>query len=295
MISIDPNEVPTARLQSLMQSVVAPRPIALASTVDVDGNINLSPFSFFNMFGTRPPILVFSPSRRVRNGTKKHTLENVLELTEVVINTVSFSMVEQVSLASVEFPKGVNEFVKSGLTPIASVRVKPPRVKESAASFECSVRQVVPLGSEGGAGNLVICEVLLAHFKEDIFHPDGTIDPDKVDAVARMGMDYYCRASGESVFVVPKPNSRPAIGYDAIPAPVRESKILTGNDLGRLGNMESLPTLADIERFTEQAEGKSAMSQNEDEVHRLVQRMLQSGRVSEAWMLILAYYKEVGR
>ncbi len=290
MVTINPKETPLAKVQGYFQGVIAPRPIALASTIDGEGNINLSPFSFFNIFSLRPPILIFSPSRRGRDKTVKHTYENVLETKEVVINVVSYEMVEQVSLASVEYPKGVNEFIKTGLTPIPSLYIKPPRVGESPASFECRVKQVMPMGDEGGAGNLVICEVVLAHFKEEIFDDQGRIDPQKVDAVARMGNDYYCRAHGENVFVVPKPNDKQAIGFDQIPEPIRKSKILTGNDLGRLGNSETLPTQVSIDEVKKNPEVQLALTQGEEEVHRLAQRMVRSGKTEEAWKTLLAFY-----
>ena len=205
-MTIDPKTAPNQKdLHDLLLGAVAPRPIALASTMDSEGHVNLSPFSFFNIFSTRPPVLVFSPSRRQRDNTTKHTLENILETREVVINTVSYSMVEQVSLASSEFPKGVNEFVKAGLTEIKSEKVKPPRVKESPVSFECKVLEVKTLGTEGGAGNLVICEVILIHAQDFIFNDKGKVDPWKIDNVARMGENYYCRANGESILEIPKP------------------------------------------------------------------------------------------
>lgn len=290
MITIDPKEATLAKVQGYFQGVIVPRPIALASTIDKEGQINLSPFSFFNIFSLRPPILIFSPSRRGRNNTTKHSYENILEVPEAVINIVSYSIVEQVSLASVEYPKGVNEFSKTGLTPVPSQRVKPPRVAESPASFECLVRQVIPLGDQGGAGNLVICEVVLAHFKEEIFDDNGRIDPQKVDAVARMGNDYYCRAHGENVFVVPKPIDKRAIGYDQIPEAIRKSRVLTGNDLGRLGNSETLPTRESIEIAKNSPEVQAVLAGGEDHVHRLAQRMIREGKTEEAWKILLTFH-----
>jgi flavin reductase (DIM6/NTAB) family NADH-FMN oxidoreductase RutF len=287
MLTIDPKSISVPKLQGYMQSAVAPRPIAFVSSVDKEGKVNLSPFSFFNMFSMNPPVLVFSPSRRVRNNTTKHTLQNVLEVPEVVINIVSYSMVEQASLASCDFPKGINEFEKAGFTPLASAKVKPPRVAESKVSFECKVTRVIPLGNEGGAGNLVICEVLLFHIHEEVLDTDGRIDPQKMDAVARMGADYYCRASGESVFVVPKPNEKVGIGLDRIPEHIRNSRVLTGNDLGRLGNIEQLPEQEEVKQFQVSDEWKAAATEGEETLHRLAQRLLREGRVEEAWKALL--------
>ena len=290
MISIDPRETPLAKVHSLFQGVIAPRPIALVSTIDKEGNINLSPFSFFNIFSIRPPILVFSPSRSGRTNTTKHSYENILEVPEVVINIVNYDMVEQSSLASVEYPKGVNEFSKTGLTPVASTEVKPPRVGESPASFECLVRQVIPLGDQGGAGNLIICEVVLAHFKEDILDDQGRIDPQKVDAVGRMGDNYYCRAHGQGIFAIPKPNTKMAVGLDQIPEGVRRSKILTGNDLGRLGNIEKLPDSAEIEKVKGHPEVERALGEGEESVHRLAQKLIRENKTEEAWKVLMAFY-----
>lgn len=284
---IDPAGLPVPKLQSYLQGAVAPRPIAFVSSVDLNGNVNLSPFSFFNMFSMNPPILIFSPSRRVRDNSTKHTLHNVLEVPEVVINIVSYSMVEQTSLASCDFPQGVNEFIKAGFTSVASQKVKPPRVSESPISFECKVNQVMPLGTEGGAGNLVICEVLLMHIQDEILDADGRINPHKLDAVARMGQDYYCRASGDSVFVVPKPNEKVGIGIDQLPDSIRKSKILTGNDLGRLGNIGKLPGQEDIRKLQSEKSWKDAAAKGETETHRLAQQYLKEGRVEDAWKVLL--------
>jgi len=284
---IDPVELTIPKLQSYLQGAIVPRPIAFASTIDREGNVNLSPFSFFNMFSMNPPVLVFSPSRRVRDNSTKHTLQNVLEVPEVVINLVSYEMVERASLASCDFPKGVNEFIKSGLTPVKSQRVKPPRVAESPVSFECNVNQVIPLGTEGGAGNLVVCEVILMHIKDEILDADGRINPHKLDAVARMGQDYYCRASGENVFLVPKPNEKIGIGIDQIPSNIRNSNILTGNDLGRLGNVEKLPGEDQIKQFQAGEIWMGAKAQGEEGIHRLAQQFLRTGSVEEAWKTIL--------
>jgi flavin reductase (DIM6/NTAB) family NADH-FMN oxidoreductase RutF len=284
---IDPKQLPVPKLQGYLQGAVGPRPIAFVSSIDLNGNVNLSPFSFFNMFSMNPPILIFSPSRRVRDKSTKHTLQNVLEVPEVVINIVSYSMVEQTSLASCDFPKGSNEFIKAGFTPVASQKVKPPRVSETPVSFECKVNQVIPLGTEGGAGNLVICEVLLMHIQDEVLDVDGRINPHKLDAVARMGQDYYCRASGENIFVVPKPNEKVGIGMDQIPEKIRNSKILTGNDLGRLGNIEKLPNPEDISNLQSEKNWKDASAKGEIEIHRLAQQYLKEGRVEDAWKVLL--------
>lgn len=250
MKTINPRDVSTAEFHSYLLSSVAPRPIALASTVDKDGNVNLSPFSFFNVFGSNPPTLVFSPNRRVRDNSGKDTLDNVYEVDEVVINMVDYSMVEQVSLASCEYPKDVNEFVKAGFTEARSVRVKPPRVAEAKVAFECKIRQVVSMGEQGGAPNLVICEVVLAHVSEELLAENGRIDPTRTDWVARMGGDWYCRASGDAVFEVPKPNVQLGVGVDTIPGFIRNSPLFTGNDLGRLGNVNELPAPEEVREFS---------------------------------------------
>ncbi|MBI1768010.1 MAG: flavin reductase [Bacteroidetes bacterium] len=276
-MTIDPKEISTAKLQGYLQGAIAPRPIAFASTVDKNGNVNLSPFSFFNLFSTNPPVAIFSPSRRVRDNTTKHTLENVLEIPEVTINIVSYSMVEQASLTSCEYSQGVNEFVKAGLTELPSEKVKPPRVAESPASFECKVNQVISLGTEGGAGNLIVCEIILAHFKKEILDEHGHVDPQKLDAVARMGGDFYCRAHGENIFSVPKPNTKLGIGFDQLPESIRNSKILSGNDLGRLANIDKLPEI----KVTKNN------STNVDARHQLAKKLLSEGRVEEAWETLL--------
>lgn len=285
---IDPKTIPVAKLQGFLQGTVSPRPIAFVSSIDKEGKVNLSPFSFFNMFSMNPPILVFSPSRRVRDNTTKHTLQNTLEVPEVVVNIVSYGMVQQTSLASVEFPKGENEFQKSGFTEIPSVRVKPPRVGESPASFECKVNEVISLGNDGGAGNLVICEILLAHFDDKIFDESGKVDPYKVDAVARMGGDYYCRAQGENIFTVPKPTDKISIGVDRLPEQVRNSKVLTGNDLGLLGSVLKMPDEMAVTEYRLTAEGQRTLQLGEERIHKLAQKYLQDGKADEALKILLA-------
>lgn len=286
MMTINPKELSIPRLHSYLQGAVVPRPIALASTVDTEGNVNLSPFSFFNVFSTNPPILVFSPSRRGRDNTTKHTYENVKMVPEVVIHIVTHAMVEQVSLASCEYPRGVNEFTKAGFTPVASDLVRPPRVVESPVAFECKVNQVIELGSAGAAGNLVICEVLRMHIKESVLDADGRIDPFKLDAVARMGADYYLRAQGENIFTVPKPNEKLGIGVDQLPERVRKSGVLTGNDLGKLGNVERIP---DPDGVTASApEVKRAREKGEEALHQLARQALAAGDLGKAWQILLA-------
>jgi len=236
-----PSELKTSQFHQYLLGAISPRPICFASTIDRDGQANLSPFSFFNVFGSKPPILIFSPARRVRDNTIKHTLENCIETKEVVINMVNYAIVQQMSLSSCDYPKGVSEFEKSGLTPIASEFVKPFRVKESPVQFECKVLEVKETGSEGGAGNLIICEVLMMHINDDVLNEHQQIDPHKIDLVARMGGDYYCRASGNAIFEVAKPNLYLGIGIDALPPHIKQSNLLTGNDLGQLANSTSIP------------------------------------------------------
>ncbi len=280
MLTINPKDVSVPVIHHYLQGAVAPRPIAFASTVDKDGNVNLSPFSFFNLFGTKPPTLIFSPNRRVRDATNKHTFENVQEVDEVVINMVDYAMVEQMSLASCEYPKGTNEFVKAGFTEVPSQLVKPPRVGESKAVFECKVKQIVSLGEEGGAANLIICEVILAHFSEDILDENGRIDQRKTDWVARMGGDWYARASGDALFEIPKPSTQKGIGVDSIPDFIKMNPLFTGNELGRLGNIERLPQGDEVERFKNENLEKDFI--------QLAKKMLFEGKVKDAWLALLA-------
>ena len=280
MLTINPKEVSVAVLHGYLQGSIAPRPIAFASTMDKDGNVNLSPFSFFNVFGTNPPTLIFSPNRRVRDGSQKHTLENVLEHDEVVINMVDFSMVEQMSLASCEYEKGINEFDKSGFTEVPSIMVKPPRVKESKAAFECKVKQVIQMSEEGGSPNLVICEVVLAHFSEDILDENGRIDQTKTDWVARLGGDWYCRASGDALFEVAKPSIHKGIGVDAIPDFIKNDSSFSGNDLGKLGNIEKLPSTVEIQDFATQHPNANFKEMAKD--------FLINGEIKEAWLALIS-------
>ncbi|WP_373400084.1 flavin reductase family protein [Algoriphagus halophilus] len=294
MKTIYPNDLAPVEFHALLQGSIAPRPIAFVSTVDLKGNVNLSPFSFFNLFSTNPPILIFSPSRRVRDNTTKHTLENVKEVPEVVIHVVGFNLVEQMSLASTEYEKGVNEFVKAGLTEMPSAKVKPPRVKEAPIAFECKVNEVKPLGEVGGSGNLVICEVMVAHISEDILDELGRIDPHKLDAVARLGGNWYSRASGDSLFQIPKPLRTKGIGIDQIPDEIKNSAILTGNNLGRLGNVEQLPTQEEVEAYSSRPEIQEIRLRfvNDEEswldhIHLLAQEKLRLGEMEEAWKILL--------
>ncbi|RIJ42763.1 flavin reductase family protein [Pontibacter oryzae] len=294
MPTIDPQDVKTAEVHALLLGAIAPRPIAFASTTDAQGNVNLSPFSFFNVFSAKPPILVFSPARRVRDNTSKHTLENVLETREVVINIANYDLVEQMSLASTEYDHGINEFVKAGLTPEASVLVKPPRVLEAPVAFECKVNDVISLGPEGGAGNLVICEVLLIHVKDEILDETGKIDPFKLDAVARMGGDYYLRANGDCIFELPKPIRNKGIGIDQLPDFIRNSEILTGNNLARLGNTESIPSASEVEGFKANPivsytlnKYKADTEKLKQELQQLGKKLLEDNQVQEAWKVLL--------
>lgn len=287
MVTIDPKEIPLGRMHSYLQSTVIPRPIAFASTVDEQGRPNLSPFSFYNTFGSHPPTLVFSPSRRVRDNTTKHTLHNVLSVPEVVIHVVSYPMVEQASLASCEYPQGVNEFVKAGFTEVKSVKVRPPRIAEAPIAMECVVRQVVELGQEGGAGNLVVCEVVLMHIKDEVLDQDGKIDPMKLDAVARLGGDQYLRMIPGSIFTVPKPNDKLGIGFDRLPDRVKNSSVLTGNDLARLANIETLPSSEIVAGFREERDVQSALAGGVIAIHRYAKALLEQGRVADAWKVLL--------
>jgi flavin reductase (DIM6/NTAB) family NADH-FMN oxidoreductase RutF len=241
---ITPGQISTKQLHAYLLGSVAPRPICFASTMDAEGNPNLSPFSFFNAFGSKPPICVFSPARRVRDNTIKHTLENIQATKEVVINVVTYDMVQQTNVASCEYPRGVNEFTKAGFTPLPSTQVKPFRVAESPVNLECKVLQIIETGTEGGAANLIICEIVQMHIDERILDEQNQIDPHKIDLVARMGMDYYCRASGDAIFEVPKPNTELGIGIDALPQAIRNSRILSGNELGLLANCTEIPIVS---------------------------------------------------
>lgn len=272
MKSINLKDLNNLQLQTLLQTAIAPRPIALASTVDKNGNINLSPFSFFNIFSSNPPVVVFSPARRVRDNTTKHTLENLLEVPEVVIGNVNFDMVQQVSLASTEYENGVNEFVKAGLTMKPADLVKPPLIVESPVNMECKVLEIKSLGKEGGAGNLVICEVLKLHVNEIYLDENGILDQTKLNLVSRLGGNWYGKTSKETLFEVPKPLVTKGIGYDELPQNIKNSKVFTGNDLGMLANIEKLPN----GNFSEDLE-----------IHKKAQCLLLESKISEAWEILI--------
>ncbi len=291
-MTIDPiKEAGTRGLHDLLLGAVAPRPIALASTVDAQGHVNLSPFSFFNIFSTNPVILVFSPSRRARDRTTKHTLENILETREVVINTVSRAMAEQVSLASSEYPREVNEFEKAGFTAIRSEQVRPPRVKESPVSFECRVQEVKVLGTEGGSGNLVICEVVRMHVQDSLLDPAGKIDPLKADYVARMGDDYYCHVHAGSIFKLPKPGQPVGIGIDQLPPEIRNSPVLSGSNLAQLAGVSHPPSPIEAAEFATQFSGDLAVRGSHAERlaarHRYAQTLLDKGDIKTAWLVLM--------
>lgn len=295
MQTIDPNQIPSPQLHRLLLGAIAPRPIAFASTIDQHGNPNLSPFSCFNVFGVNPSTLIFSPSRRGRDNSLKDTFLNVNEVPEVVINVVTFDMVQQASLASTEYPPGTNEFIKSGFTQVASEKIRPFRVKESPVQIECQVRQVIETGTGGGAANLIICEVLLMHIDENIFDEKGLIDPDKINLVGRMGGNYYVKATGSAIFTVPKPNDKMSLGIDALPEAVRMSHILTGNELARLGSLEHFPTAVEVAAYAKSdlvrqihilCAGEPEMLIQQ--VHLKVRQLIAKGEVNEAMKLILA-------
>jgi hypothetical protein len=289
MISIDPKDVSSAQLQGYLQSAVGPRPIAFASTIDKNGVPNLSPFSFFNIFSANPPILIFSPARRVRDNTIKHTLINAEATREVVINVVNFDIVQQTSLSSTEYPDGVNEFVKAGFTAIPSEMVKPYRVAQSPVQFECKVNEIISLGTQGGAGNLVICEILKMHISESVLDENGNIDPFKIDLVSRMGGNWYSRAN-QGLFEVAKPITTLGIGVDQIPNFVKESAIFDGNDLGKLGNIEALPTTEEINIFVKQNFAVKGVLSADDESKQFkkAKEYLDQNDVDSAWKVLLA-------
>lgn len=286
------DQLSTAEKQYYLQHVVAPRPICFASTISAEGKVNLSPFSFFNLFSAQPPVVVFSPSRRVRDNTTKHSLQNVLEVPEVVVNIVTYDMVQQTSLASCEYPKGVDEFEKSGFTKEPATRVKPPMVKESKAKLECRVLEVKSLGNQGGAGNLVICEVLCLHIDDSLLDAGRKIDQRKLHHVARLGGDWYCRVGPENLFQVAKPNTELGIGIDALPKPVRFSRLLTGNHLGQLANVSEVPVVDpsfDDDHLKNIIQYYSVdPAEMEQELHRYAARLLDDGKVREAWQVLLA-------
>lgn len=272
MKSLLPKEMDSMQLQGILQAAVSPRPIALASTINKKGQINLSPFSFYNVFSSNPPILIFSPARRVRDNTTKHTLGNVLEVPEVVIGVVNYDMVQQVSLSSTEYDEGINEFEKSGLTMVESDLVQPPLIKESPVNFECKVLEVKALGNQGGAGNLVICEVVKIHIDEKYLNENQSLDQKKLDVVARLGGNWYSRNTEENLFEVPKPLVNKGIGYDQLPEEIKKSAVFTGNDLGMLANIEKLS----MGNFS-----------SDEEKHRIAKDLLKQNKIDEAWENLL--------
>lgn len=284
MTSFVPKDCTVQQMQALLSSAVAPRPIAFASTIDAEGNPNLSPFSFYNIFSSNPPILIFSPARRVRDNTTKHTLQNVQDVPEVVINVVHYGMIQQMSLSSTEYAKGVNEFDKSGLTMLKSELVRPFRVAESPIQMECKVIEIKPLGQDKGAGNLVICKVLKLHVSDEVLNIKGEIDQEKLDLVARGGGSYYIRAK-DGFLEIPKPLRTLGIGIDALPEELRNSTVLTGNDLGLLGNVEVLPTQNEIDDFCKNQEHKNIKTVKE--LHQKAQDYLREGQVQKAWCILL--------
>lgn len=289
------SELSIPQRHGLLLGAVGPRPIAFASTIDASGRPNLSPFSFFNCFGSNPPILIFSPARRGRDNTTKHTYHNVKAVPEVVINVVTYDIVQQASLTSTDYPEGVSEFEKAGLTPIPSDRVRPFRVKESPVQMECSVKQVIETGTERAAGNLVICEVLLMHVDERVLNDQGTIDQQKIDLVARMGGHFYCRAHGDAIFELRQPFDHVGMGIDQLPKDIRESPVLTGNDLGQLGNCVSMPDETSVNEYklTELSDTFIALQDRADELrtalHTKAHQLLGQGRVDDAWKTLLSY------
>jgi flavin reductase (DIM6/NTAB) family NADH-FMN oxidoreductase RutF len=289
---LDLQELKPAEKQYYLQHVIAPRPICFASTIDKEGNVNLSPFSFFNLFSNNPPIVVFSPARRIRNNTKKHTLQNVLEVPEVVINIVTYDMVQQTSLASCEFPREVNEFSKVGFTAIAATIVKPPMVKESKVKLECAVHEIKSLGNEGGAGNLVICEVIKMHIDDSLLDADNKMDQRKIHHVARLGGDWYCVVNEQNLFEVEKPNTQVGIGIDALPQAFRNSKILSGNDLGQLANISELPVIDPSFEDDHLKQIIQYYSVSPDEMEKEIQgyakKLLEEDKLKEAWQVLLA-------
>jgi len=287
------SDIKTSEVQNFLNHAIAPRPICFASTIDLEGNVNLSPFSYFNVFSVNPPVIIFSPSRRVRDNTTKHTFENLLEVPEVVVNIVTYNMVQQVSLSSCEFPKSADEFIKAGFTREPSNIIKPPRVKESPVQMECKVIEIKPLGKKAGAGNLIIAEVLIIHINENILNKDGKIDQQKLEHVARLGGNWYARINRDNLFEVEKPNTLLGIGIDNLPESIRKSNILTGNHLGQLANVHEL---AVIDPSFEDEKLKNIFQyyslnpiEMENELHLYAANLLNEGKVNEAWQVLLAF------
>ncbi len=292
MLTLNLKELKPADVQNYLQHAIAPRPICFAATIDKAGKVNLSPFSFFNLFSSNPPVVIFSPARRVRDNTTKHTLQNVEEVAEVVINIVDYDMVQQTSLASCEFPKETNEFIKAGFTEEKATIVTPPMVKESKIKLECKVIEVKPLGNAGGAGNLVICEVLCMHIDESILDENNKIDQTKLHLVARLGGDWYCKVDQSNLFKVAKPNIQLGIGIDALPESILKSTVLSGNNLGQLANVHEMPFIDPAfndDKLKNIIQYYSINPEELDiELHRYAKELLDKGKVEEAWQILLA-------
>ena len=295
MLSLDPKELTVQRLHQLLLGAIGPRPIAFASTLDQEGNANLAPFSFFNVFSANPPILVFSPARSGRTGQSKDTFNNAKAVPEVVINVVNYNMVHQMSLASSPYAPGIDEFIKAGFTALASQKVAPFRVAEAPVQFECKVQQIIELGQEGGAGNLIICEVVQMHIHEDLLNENGLIDQHKIDLVARMGGDWYCRANTKSMFEIKKPITTCGIGYDALPQDIKNSQLLSANDLGQLAGIEELPNETDVNEykllelstlFLDLEHDANALEQA---LHQRAHELLAQNQLEEAWLTLLSF------
>ena len=295
MVSIDPKDIPVQKLHQYLLGAIGPRPIAFASTVDAEGKPNLAPFSFFNVFSANPPILIFSPARSGRTNTTKDTYKNVKVVPEVVINVVNYDIVHQMSLASSPYAPGVNEFEKAGFTALKSDSVKPFRVAESPVQFECHVKEVIELGTEGGAGNLIICEVVKIHIHDEVLDSNGMIDQQKIDLVARMGGDWYSRANAESMFEITKPISTCGIGFDALPVDIKSSTVLSGNNLGHLAGIEKIPdeTYVNEYKLLELSDLFVTLEDNplalEQELHKRAQSLLDDNKLEEAWLTLLSF------
>lgn len=294
MLSLKTSNLSPAQIQNYLLSVIAPRPICFASTIDLKGNVNLSPFSYFNIFSVNPPVCIFSPARRVRGNTTKHTYDNLLEVPECVINIVNYELVQQTSLTSADYPKGVNEFIKAGLTELKSDLVKPPRVAEAPVQLECIVNQIIPLGNDAGAGNLVIAEIKLIHINENILDEEGNIDQGKVDLVARLGGDWYCRVTKENLFKIAKPLANLGIGVDGLPTHIKNSFVLTGNDLGQLGNVKNLPNEEEVEAIMLDQDIRDLLDSTIGDsntrtmaLHTKAKELLANGEVFKAWKVLL--------
>ncbi|MFK7786561.1 MAG: flavin reductase family protein [Crocinitomicaceae bacterium] len=295
MVTINPSEIPVPKLHHYLLGSVGPRPIAFASTVDADGNDNLAPFSFFNVFSANPPIMIFSPARSGRTNTTKDTYNNVKVVPEVVINVVNYDIVQQMSLASSPFASDISEFEKAGFTALESETIQPKRVAESPVQFECKVIEVKELGDQGGAGNLVICEVQRIHLKEEILNESGMVDQHKIDLVSRMGGNWYCRADEASMFEITKPITTVGIGFDGLPEDIRSSEILTGNNLGQLAGIEETPNETDVNEYKLLELSDLFVSLEDEpstlevELHKRAQQLLEENKLDEAWMTLLAF------